>query len=165
MANITTAYAGLYSAANFKAPYIRYDVMEDYEYNDGSIAIPVAYNTGVTQQAGGRTAQEIVPVSAPFSRRIVRFMIERQNALPVAPAPTPLNANENLSRSVVRTFNPTINPGGGSITTRMVGVYIFDHRQPVIPGVDTIRTPTTDADKLTNDQVSVGPGQFRTGLI
>lgn len=162
MPTITTFNSGLYSAANFKAPYTRYDVMEDYEYNDGSLAIPVA---GPAVSSGQRTAQEIVLVSAPFSRRVVRFMIERQNALPVAPAPTPLNANENLSRSVVRTLSSVITESGHNVLMRMAGYYIFDHRQPVIPGVDTIRTPVTDADKLTNDQVSVGPGQFRTGLI
>ena len=151
-----------FSQSQLAAPYLHYEVVTDYIYNDGSLAIPVAYTTGQGQPSG-QPAQEIVQVSAPISQRRVSFAIERQGALPVLPSPTVLNANENLSKVWTRVFSPKVGADGVTLTYRAIGQYIFDQRVPFFP-TNGVRIPTTDADTLSPANLALNNNNFKPGL-
>ena len=134
-----------FSTAHQSYPYLKYSVEEEYEYSDGSLAIPVAYTTGQTPQPGQRQPQEIVQLSAPYSRRLVWFVISRLGALPVLPKPQ-ANRSENLSFVKIKTKAPTLWTDGVSKVYSVMGVYVFDSITPTIPGVDPLSMGLSDAD-------------------
>jgi len=150
--------SGLFSQNHQNNPYWLYDIVEKYQYDAGTLAIPVAYTTNQPLM-GQRQPQEIVATAAPYSRRIVMFNIIRQNSLPVVPAPTPL-ANEVLASAEVQNHSPRLYTDGVTRLYATEGIYIFDHTIPVIPGVDSLRMGSTDADVTDPNSYLLPPGQF-----
>lgn len=149
--------SALFSSNTQQYPYILYELDEEYEYKDGSLAIPVA-GQGL-QPSGQRQAQEIVQLSSPFSRRIVRFQIARLNSPCVVPQPK-ARTNENMSYIKINTKAPKLWTDGVSRVYRIEGIYIYDNFQPVIPGTDTLQLGSSDADATPPSAYTLGPSDF-----
>jgi hypothetical protein len=147
-----------FSANQQANPYVVYELDQEYQYNDGSLAIPIGASP---TSPGQRPARKIVNVAAPYSRRIVTFAVARLNALPLVPSPAPLNSNENLTSVKVKTSAPKLWSDGVSRVYAVAGEYVFDHRQAVLPGTDALKMGATDVDSTNPISYVFDSPQFK----
>lgn len=150
-----------------------YRVTVRYRYNAGKRQLPVAYTTAQQQQAGPdptavpyqqRAACEIVTVSQPIGRKIVKFAIVRMGVQPVAPSPLPANDNEVLLDAQVVPFAPSIQADGNTEVYGIKGRYVYALNKPLFVN-DSLSQGSTQVDNISPYQTQLDGSGFAAGMI
>src|SRR5262245_46928475 len=100
-----------------ESPYTEYQVQTTYENDEGILQMPVA--------GPDPTPAVIIRTHAPCTRKIVRWVAERQGGMPTLPDPEPPTTTQFLKRSLIARASKKLNADGITHRWRVEGMFEY----------------------------------------
>lgn len=136
--------------------YRKFEVQVAYVTKMGKMALPVA---GPEPQN-----QEIVQLAAPFTYKVVYWVVRRYNAKPVLPHWDTGNSNEVLIYRLIGAPTPTVLNDAARFLWSVEGLYIYALKRSVTDAV-TLSTGTVSALQQPASAFGIEPYQFDHTLL
>lgn len=148
-----------WAESNGNFPYTLYEITTSYPRSTGILQLPVAGEAG--------DPAHIVQVAAPYGKKLVEWVVERQGAKPELPLPEE-DTDEQVLESAGQVFrNSRLLPNGLTRIYRAAGSYTYVLTAPFVEGDDYMKTgaPPFQTKDGENEVNQVTPSQFGEGIV
>jgi len=152
--------SGLLSADHLESPYAVYKIRTTYEWENGTVLLPVASSAA----DGSPIEAAISQLSSPYGFKIVEWEAVRRGQPPKLPDPEPEDDNQVLAKHRITFDSADLAADLATETFRASGFYIYLLKKPISVrnGVFHIGNVPCYNGKGTT---KVGAGSFDAGIL